>query len=184
MIDTKVSQRYAISLFQLAIEENKLDAIAADVDLIYGALKSHKELRSVIMSPIFKSDVKLSVLDSIFTGKVSVETGNFIKVVVGKGREALLESICERFFALKNEHLGIANAEIKTAFKLSEAQIDEIKNKLSAILNKKINISVKIDKEIIGGFVARVDDTVYDASVKHQLDIMRKELYQGKSELN
>ena len=184
MIDTKVSIRYAGSLFQLAIDENKLDIVAADIDLIYGALKTHKELRSVIISPIFKSDVKLSILDKIFAGKVSLETGNFIKVVVGKGREALLENICVQFIIMKNEHLGIADAEIKTAFVLTDAQLNDIKSKLSAILNKKINVSVKIDKEIIGGFVARVDDTVYDASVKHQLDVMCKELYQGKSVLN
>ncbi|MDP4114616.1 MAG: ATP synthase F1 subunit delta [Bacteroidota bacterium] len=184
MIDTKVSLRYACSIFQLAVEENKLTAIAADIDLINGAIKSHKELRSVIISPIFRPEVKLAVLDKIFSSKISIETQNFIKLVVGKSREALLESICDKFVVLKNEHLGIANAEIKSAYSLSDVQLNEIKEKLSAILNKKINVSVKIDKEVIGGFIARVDDTIYDASVKHQLDVLRKQFYKGNSALN
>lgn len=179
MIDTKVSLRYALSLFQLAIENKKLAVVAEDIDLLSSALNSHKELRMVISSPIIKPELKLSIMDKIFAGKISAETNSFVKMVITKHREALLESICEKFNEQKYEYLGIANAEVSIAYELSDNQLNEIKEKLSSILSKKINVSVKIDKEIIGGFIARVGDTIYDASVKHQLEVLRKKFYSG-----
>jgi F-type H+-transporting ATPase subunit delta len=184
MAETKVSIRYANSLLDLTSEKNNLEVISKDMELIYTAIDSSKELKRLLESPVVKSEMKQSILSEIFKNKISADSLNFIKFVVDKNREDILDSIIKKFLELRDEKLGLVRVEVKTSFDFTDEQKEKLRKRLENILNKKAHLSFIIDKTIVGGFIAKVGDTVFDASIKHQLELLRKEFLQGSVQLN
>jgi len=184
MIDYKVSYRYASSLLKMAEEKNILKDTAADAELIKKTLHENPELKRVLENPIVKPHDKVAILDEIFKSRVNNETVKFLGFIIHKNREDLLFDIFHKFVELYNEKLGIVNVEVKTAFEFDDDQKEKLKNKLENYLNKKALFNFETDKDIIGGFIAKVGDTVYDASLKHQLTLLKKQFLSGGSFLN
>jgi F-type H+-transporting ATPase subunit delta len=100
---------------------------------------------------------------------------NFINFVVDKRREQILHSIAARFLELRDEYLGIASADVITAYQFTDQQKEILKSRLEKILNKKVKLNFTIDNKLIGGFIAKIGDTLYDASMLHQLELLRKQ---------
>ncbi len=184
MAELKVSIRYANSLLDLISEKNNLEQVAKDMELVQSAITSSSQLKNLLESPVIKLEMKKNILGEIFGGKITEESMNFIKFVVEKNRENLLPGIITKFLEFKDEKLGQINVDVKTSFDFTDEQKEKLKSVLENILNKKTNLNFKVDKTIVGGFVATVGDTVYDASVKHQLELLRKEFLQGSIQLN
>lgn len=176
MADYKVSMRYATSLLDLAVEKNMMDVISADIELIVSAMAKSPDLERALENPVIRPETKSAILEQIFKSRISQETMNFIRFLVKKGREDLLYNIAGKFLELRDEELGIVNVNIQTAFELTEHQMIEIRDKIEKMLNKKTRLKIKIDPDVVGGFIAQVNDTVYDASVKHQLEILKQKL--------
>ena len=107
-----------------------------------------------------------------------------MKFIVDKHREEFLGNIIEKFLELRDAQLGIINVDVKTAFEFSEDQKLKLKNKLEKIFDKQVRLKFSIDKEIIGGFVAKINDTIYNASTKHQLEQLKKEFFKSSIQLN
>lgn len=184
MIDYKVSYRYSSSLLKMAEDKNILEKIAVDVEFITNALKENISVRRMLENPVIKSHIKTSILEEIFKSKIDKETMNFLKFVIQKDRENLLYDIFQKFVELYNEKLGIVNVDVKTAFEFDEEQKEMLKNKLEKYLNKKTRIGFTLDKKIIGGFFAKIGDTVYDASILHQLELLKKRFVASSQSLN
>ncbi|HZW37683.1 MAG TPA: ATP synthase F1 subunit delta [Ignavibacteriaceae bacterium] len=184
MVDNKVSLRYASSLMQLAMEKKNLDILSRDLERIHSDLVSHHQLLLALQNPIIKSEVKLSILKEVWKDKVSNDTISFLELIVQKGRENLLQDIAAKFIELTNKHLGIVLVEVTAAGEFTPEQDKEIKSKLKSLLNKEVKVKYKIDDSIIGGFQARVGDTVYDATIKHQLEQLRKRFLEGNTLIN
>jgi F-type H+-transporting ATPase subunit delta len=98
--------------------------------------------------------------------------------LVKKGRENLLLEISKRFLFLSNQKLNRVDVDIVSAIELDDKQKEEIKTKLEMMIEKSVIPVFKVDSSIIGGFKARFSDTVVDASVKHQLELLKKKLFQ------
>jgi F-type H+-transporting ATPase subunit delta len=184
MAETKVSSRYANSLLDLTSEKNNLDEISKDMELIQTAVRSSSELKNLLESPVIKPEVKQSILNEIFKNKISGDTLNFVKFIVDKNRESFLGSIIEKFLEFRDEKLGVVRVEVKTSFDFTNEQKEKLRRKIESILNKKAYLNFIVDKTIVGGFIAKVGDTVYDASIKHQLELLRKEFLKGSVQLN
>lgn len=184
MAETKVSMRYAGSLLDLASEKNSLDQISKDMEIVHSAIRSSNDLKKILESPVVKQEKKQSILSEIFKDKISEDSLNFIEFIVEKNREVLLQSIIEKFLEFRDLKLGIVRVEVRTSFEFIDEQKDKLKKKLENILNKKADLNFIVDKTIVGGFIAKVGDTVYDASVKHQLELLRKEFLKGSVQLN
>lgn len=180
----KVAIRYATSFLESAIEKNNLDRAAEDMLVVFNAIESSSLLRRFLENPVIKLEQKKSVLREIFEKYVSPDTLKFIEFVVDKNRENALKDIAEKFLELKDEYSGVARVEIKSAFELSSEQKKMIEQRFESLLNKKIIASYLIDEKVIGGFVAKVKDTVYDASIAHQLELLRQQLLKGSLLLN
>lgn len=174
MAETKISSRYALSFLRIAIDKNILENTASDMEMMLNAFEGSRELRRAIESPVIRSEVKETILSEIFSGKVDDESMKFIKFIVSKGRESLLPSIAKRYLELRDEHLGIVQASVFSAFELSGEQKDQLKKRFETSLGKKVIFSYQIDNSLLGGFVAKLGDTIYDASVKHQLNLLKK----------
>jgi F-type H+-transporting ATPase subunit delta len=184
MAASKVAIRYASSFLDTAIEKNLLDKVSQDFDLIYKTLNQSADLRRAIKSPIIKKETKQSIFAAVFKDKINDETFSYLDFVIGKGREEILQEILEKFFYLRDEYLGIANVHVITAFNLSSEQKEQLKQRFELILRKQIVLTYSVDEKIIGGFVAKVGDTIYNASVLHQLDLLKKQFLHGSVYLN
>lgn len=184
MINHKVAHRYAVSLLESSLEKNMLDTVSSDVETVYQSLKKSSELHRLLSNPVVKPELKISIVTEIFKAKTGSDLINFLKFVIEKGREDQLLNILEKFLSLRDEHLGIVNIHVNTAFEFTPEQSEKLKSRFENQLKKKVRLTFSIDKEIIGGFTAKVYDTVYDASVKHQLDLLKKEFLAGGNSLN
>ncbi len=184
MSEFKISKRYATSLIETAEEKNLLDSVARDVELIASTLDANRQLILMLSNPIIKPNIKFNILAEIFKSRINQETINFLKFLVEKNRENLLDSIAKIFLELRDKRLGIVNVEVKAAVAFTDDQVQNFKNNLEKFLNKKIRIIFKIDPEIIGGFVAKVNDTMFDASLKHQLGLLKKQFLQSSGSFN
>lgn len=180
----KVAIRYASSLLESSIEKKNLDLVASDMETVIKAIKSSSPLRRFLENPIVKSEVKKSVLREIFTKYLSDDTIKFIDFIVDKNREEALGEIAEKFLELKDDYTGVARVQITTAFDLSDEQKKMIEEKFSSILRKKVIASYIVDASVIGGFVAKVRDTVYDATILHQLEMLKQQFIKSSLILN
>uniref|UniRef100_A0A7V2ZL74 ATP synthase subunit delta n=1 Tax=Ignavibacterium album TaxID=591197 RepID=A0A7V2ZL74_9BACT len=180
----KVAIRYATSFLESSVEKNTLNRAAEDMKIVFDAINSSSLLRRFLENPVVKTDQKKSVLREIFEKYLSSDTIRFIEFVINKNREYALKDIAEKFLELKDEYTGVARIEIKSAFELNPEQKKMIEQRFESLLNKKIIANYLIDEKVIGGFVAKVKDTVYDASIAHQLDLLRQQLLKGSLLLN
>ena len=184
MNESKVSVRYANSLLGSATEKGSLNKVAKDMELVYSVIKASGELSRTLSSPIVKAQIKSSILEEIFKKKISKETMDFLKFVVEKNRENLLESIVNKFLELRDQKLGIVNVNVRSAVELGDDQKKKLKEKFEKLLNKKVRFNFTVDPDVVGGFVAKVGDTVYDASLKNQLEVLKKRFLKGGASLN
>lgn len=184
MANSKVAIRYALSFLDASIENNSIEKVSEDFELVYNSIRGSKDLKVALKSPVIKSETKKSVIKDIFGNKISKDALSFLDFVVNKGRESFLDEILENYFKLKDEHFGIANVQVTTVFELTIEQKELLKQRFESLLNKKVRLNYIIDEKILGGFLARVDDTVYDASMAHQLELLKKQFLNGSLTLN
>lgn len=181
---SKVAKKYANSFIDSVLEKRIVDTIVADIEFITSTFDDNPALKNVIESPVVKSIVKRSILEEIFKNRIHVEMWNFILFIVNRQRENILYDILKQLLIVKDERLGIIKIHITSSVELNERQLNELKNSFEKMLNKKVVFKTSVDSSIIGGFVARYDDTVVDASIKHQLEKLKKEFMFGGAVLN
>lgn len=179
MSTQRVAHRYASALLALTGEQKKPDAVAADLRTVLNAVDASRELRSLLSSPVIGTEKKRAVVRDLFKKKVGDMTLLYMDSIVLKGRESLLHDILKRYFVLRDEQLGIARVTVTAAAELSAKQEKELQKQLEAMTGKSVELTVTVDPAVKGGFVARVGDTVLDASVKRQLELLKQRLTQG-----
>jgi len=175
MNDSKISVRYSRALFQLALEKNSLDAVYADMELI-SELCRIPEMKELLESPIVVPSKKMRIFGAVLGDKIQKITLSLIELVIKNGREANLSAISRRFLSETKVYKGITESTITTAVKLDEKMVKEVEAFISNTFKTKVDLKQNIDKDIIGGFILRVDDAYVDASVKSKLRVIKKEL--------
>lgn len=184
MSNYNIANRYAVALMALAEDKKIVQQVSKDVELIYLALKNSKELRAALASPVIKQEMKDKVLSEVFKSKISHDSMNFIKFVVEKNREDMLYQISGRFLEVLDIKQGIVNAEVSSSNELLDTQKTKIKDKLENLTGKKVRLTFSLDNRLIGGFLIKIDDTVIDASIKRQLELLKESFKSGGVDLN
>jgi F-type H+-transporting ATPase subunit delta len=184
MAASKVAIRYAQSFLDTSIEKNILLRVADDLELVANTLSKSIELRRAIKSPVIKVETKKAILIEVFGKLLSKDSLDYLNFVIDKNREEILPEILEKFEIIKNEQLGIVKVDVTTAFDFTIEQRNQLQQKFESFLKKKAKLSYRVDTNIIGGFIAKVGDTVYNASMIHQLGLLKKEFLQGSVTLN
>ncbi len=172
---SQVAIRYAKSLLDFALERKELEAVAADMALIAKTCENSKDLQVMLKSPIIKTEKKLDVLKKIFGGEIGTLSLNFLNTIADKKRETILPEIASAFASEYRKHLGIISAEITSAVQLSDAERERAIAVVKE-LGPKVELLEKIDKNIIGGFIIRVGDKQYDASVSNRISALKTAL--------
>ncbi|CUU01419.1 F-type H+-transporting ATPase subunit delta [Candidatus Thermokryptus mobilis] len=181
MANLRIAKRYAKALFEIAEEMKKLEKITNDVVFIDSLIRSSRELQLFLKSPIIKEDKKREVLKEIFSdSRVDPVTLKFIMLLVEKKREDILHDIVKVYRQIYDEKMGIVSAEVITAVEVGERLKKKIEQKILELTGaKKVKASYRVDPSIIGGIVIRVGDTVYDASIRRRIQLLREQLIYG-----
>jgi F-type H+-transporting ATPase subunit delta len=169
MIETKVARRYAKSLIDLANEKGVLDAVNKDMKMFVEVCSQNRDLALVLSNPIVHSDKKLNILRSIFSDKMNKMTIAFFEIVIRKTREKYLIQIAKEFTEQYKYLKGIQTAEIISAVGLDDKLRKQVYEMLRNNNNSEVELIEKVDKNLIGGFVLRIDDRQYDASIASDL---------------
>ncbi len=172
-----VASRYANALLAEAIKQNNLDTIYQDVSLFESAVNDSRELRLMLKSPIISVDKKLSSLKAIFSGKVSELTMNFLFMLVKKRRESYFKNVITAFYGAYNDYKNIKLVEIISASALNEGLesriVDSIRTQLGGV---NLQVTKTIDPKILGGFVIKIGDKVFNTSLQNKLNTLKREI--------
>lgn len=170
-----VASRYAKSLLDLSLEQNVLDATIGDLETFESALSS-KDLVYLLKSPIVKTERKISIYREIFGGKMAKLSNDFFELLFKKNRESAIPAIITEFKEQVNRHRGISSVTVISASPMDESVLAQIKASLAASSETldQIDVETEVDPALIGGFKLKIGDKLYDASVAHRLEQMRK----------
>lgn len=178
-----ITNRYASALLSQADESNQFEQVTSDIELIHDTIAGSKELKVVLESPVISEEKKLSILNELFSSRVSKESMNFLRLVVEKKREEFLFAITKRVLEHRDEKMNIAPASVTTAFALDESDKEQFQESMENYTGKKIRASYKVDENIIGGFLIKIKDKMLDASILQQLNILKKRLIKSDQTL-
>jgi F-type H+-transporting ATPase subunit delta len=173
MSNLRIANRYAEALMKTAEETHVLKNVSDDLTVVQRIIKESREFQLFLKSPVVKKEKKQKVLEAAFGKSIQPLTLQFLSLLTEKGREDVLLSIIEAFFRLQDEILGIVHVHVRAATDLSEQQKTQLKQRFETYSKKKVRIDVSLDKQLIGGFIANVGDTMFDGSVKRQLELLR-----------
>ncbi|MCE2494992.1 MAG: ATP synthase F1 subunit delta [Flavobacteriales bacterium] len=170
-----VKQRYAKSLLDLALDLNQVEEVHADMQLLLAIAADSRDLTMMLRSPIIKPDYKIAVFTKLFDGKMSNLTMQFMALLAKKKREELLVEIADKFLSLYKEHRGIKTAYLSTAKELNPEVRDRVVQRLKSQTGAEVELIEKVEDDLIGGFVLRMDDKQIDASMRGALKKIARE---------
>ncbi len=176
----KVANRYAKALFTLAVETNQLDTVIKDMKLIQAV--DHEEFRRVIGSPIISGDKKADLFRAVFGNRISELTSKFFNLVFQKGRVTSLSEIRQEFENQYRAYKKIRIMKLTTAVDVSDEVKEDIRQRVQNIerfRGSTLQLEHSVDESIVGGFVLQVDDELYDASIRHDLNFIRKQFVEN-----
>ena len=167
-------KRYAQAVFEIALESNKLKEWQSNLTKI-AKLVQDNEFVSLAENPKIQFDLKTKLVQERL-GKINPMALNLVYLIISKGKLKTASLISEEYDRLLNEHYGIENAEVTTAIPLNDAEKERLGHHLEAIVGKKVSINIQVDPDILGGFIARIDDSLIDGSIRHKLEMLKKRL--------
>jgi len=172
---TKLASRYAKAFFEFAQEYNQVERISKDFLLINKVFQENKNLQTVINSPIVRVDKKINIIREVFQQHIIDITLKYLLLILRKGRELHLDIICDEYVKLYKKYKNIITLDVYSASELDNNSIDIIKNKVANHTNAEIEIIKHVRPKLIGGVLFKFNDYYYDASIRKQLDRIKKE---------
>jgi F-type H+-transporting ATPase subunit delta len=170
-----IAQRYSTALFEIAKEEENYEKYYEDLKRFSAVVQANPNLREVLFNPVFERDEKKAVVGEILQGIGMADlSANFLKLLVDKGRISILDEIVNAYQQLMDQVLNKARVSVKTAFPLSDDMAAQIKRTMENLTKKQVEMVIEQDPSLIGGIVVKVGDTLYDGSVKAQLNKIRE----------
>ncbi len=171
---SRAAIRYAKAILDIAQTSGKAEAVNNDMKSIVTAVAESKELKDFLSSPVIKMDVKKSAISEIFSN-VQTETQSLFNLLFANKRYEILESIAVQYTKLYDVSNGVEVAKVTTAFPITAELETKVLAKIAEFSNKKITIENIVDSSIIGGFILRVGDQQYNASVAGKLGELKRE---------
>ena len=172
-----ISKTYGEALFELAVEENKVDVFADEIRAILDILNQNPDFVNLLNHPKISKEEKLQVVEEVFGGKVSKEIQGFLNIIVAKERNKEIMAIMEYFLDEVKALKGIGVCYVTTPMELKEAQKEAVVKKLIDTTNfKEMEMNYQIDETLIGGMVIRIGDRVVDSSIQTKLSKLEAQL--------
>ncbi len=175
MRESRAAIRYAKAVLSLSTDLKQADKVNEDMLLIYSTIDGSKELQSLLKSPVLKSKVKKSALLAVFSN-ITKTSQSLIDQLIDNKRLAILSEVAKQYTILFDLSKGSEIAKVITAVSLTKELEQKILVKVKEITGKNVTLESTIDPTIIGGFILRVGDKQFDASISGKMNNLRREL--------
>ena len=172
-----VAERYASSLFALALEEGAIPGVATALDNFQGMIDDSTDLQRLIKSPVFSAEEQLKAVDAILAkAGISGLAANFIKVTASNRRLFAVPGMIKAFREIHARHRGEVSADVTTAHALTAAQETELKAALKGVTGKDVTINAAVDPTILGGLIVKLGSRQIDTSLRTKLSTLKLSL--------
>ena len=175
MSNSRAAIRYAKAILETATTKNVADVVGIDMVLIEKTISTNIELKSFIENPTIKVSVKENALLAVFSS-INDTTKSLFKLLAINKRFEILENIASEYTKQINHVNGFETAIVTTAFAMDESLQAQVSAKIATFSDKKISIQNVVDSSIIGGFIIKIGDKQYNASVANRLQVLKREL--------
>jgi F-type H+-transporting ATPase subunit delta len=166
--------RYATALFELALENNAMDAVKADLDRFDTLVAESGDLARLVRSPVFSADIQGKALGAVLD-KVGIGglTAQFLKVITANRRLFAVRDMIKAYRTLVARHKGEVTAQVTVAEPLKDAHRAAITDALKSVTGKDVGLDVKVDPAIIGGLVVKLGSRMVDSSLRTKLNSIK-----------
>ena len=176
MSSTRAAIRYAKALLEIADSKNANSEVSADMALIASTIKTNSELSSFIQNPLVSLEAKKNVISEVFAS-VDPVTKSIFRLLLENKRFEILESIAVEYKKLFDNKNGVEVAIVTTAIPMDAALESKVSAKIATISSsQKITIENIVDPAILGGFILKIGDKQYNASIADRLQVLKREL--------
>jgi F-type H+-transporting ATPase subunit delta len=170
-IQASLAGRYAIALFELAQERDQLDAVAASLAALTQALAESDDFRTLTTSPLIGRDEAVrAVAAAAEAMRLDPVTTNFVGVLARNRRLTQLGGVIRAFNTLAARHRGEINAEVTSAHRLDDGQVEAIRKNLRTRMGRDIAVDLNVDPAILGGLVVKIGSRRIDGSIRTKLN--------------
>ena len=174
-MQNEVASRYGLALYQLAKERNKISSWQEEVKELISVFNKNADFIVVLSSSFLSKEEREQILADTLKG-VSEEIVDLLKIVIENHRTSMMLEVLESFNSYCNQHNGVIEGYLYSSMRLDESRIKQIEDKISKKENQKVELKNIVDPSILGGVKVVIHDRVYDGSLKHYLDNMKKDL--------
>lgn len=172
-----VARRYATALADVVTARGEAHEVQSELSAWEQMMQSNPQLLEVFSNPTIPYEQKRNVLNALLArARVRPTTANFLQLLLQNQRLADLGEINRRFALVLDERSGVVSAEVTTARPVPRASQDALRAKLAQLTGKNVRLSFTTDEELIGGMVTRIGSTIYDGSVRNQLQRVKETL--------
>ena len=175
MKDARPALRYAKALLNLAKESKVESKVNADMQLIASTITNNNDLMILLNSPVIKASDKLKVLKNLFSTKIETVSLGLFDLLQENKRMNMLLSIAKQYSIIYDFLKRVQVAKVTTAVPLTKELETKVMDKIVELTGNKANLENIVNPSILGGFILRVGDVQYDASISNQLNELRKE---------
>jgi F-type H+-transporting ATPase subunit delta len=175
-MDSLIRVRYAKAFFQSAKEKKLLGELKTDIENILSICNNSPEFIGLLNSPVVKTRQKSELISQIFKSQVNELTLKFLILITENKREAEIPGICRNFLEMTRKDQNIKTATLITADEISIETTEKIRKIVEKETGAGIELSSRINPDLIGGLILRIDDKQYDSSVASQLKKIRQQL--------
>ena len=202
MQSTTSSKRYAQAVFEIATAKKELERRRASLERVAELMKDPElaselghdkrnewqsdlrkiadlvddsEIVSLLENPKLQFDLKAKLVQERL-GEMNPLALNLTYLLIAKGRLKSARQIASEYERLVNNYRGIKHAEVITAIPLDDSSKERLSQRLETMMGKRVSISLNVDPDILGGFIARIDDTLIDCSIRNKLGELKKSL--------
>lgn len=172
-----IAGRYADALFDLALEDGALATVEKDLAGLRAAIDASPDLKAFLASPLYEAEDQRRAIGALAErAGYSPLTKNFLGLIASNRRLFALEAVIAAFFARLAAHRGEVSAEAVSAVALNAEQARRLRTEIEAVVGKAVNLSTRVDPELLGGLVVKVGSTMIDSSLKTKLNRLRSVL--------
>lgn len=167
--------RYARAILNLAKESGLETEVNADMQFINATISENDDLQTMLKSPVIKAADKKKVLNAIFTDKVNAVSLGLFNLLEENKRMVMLQPIASQYTIIYDYLKSMNIAKVTTAVALTKEMEEKVLNKVVELTGNKTSIENTVDPSILGGFILRVGDMQYDASISNNFNELRRE---------
>jgi F-type H+-transporting ATPase subunit delta len=178
MTNRTAAARYARALFDVSVQDRDLKQVEADLARTLALIEGHETLRRVLLNPAIPTPRKQAIVTELVNrlDDLLPPVAKLVTLLAERDRLGTLTDILDAYRSRLMSHLGVVNATVTTAHALSAERTADIERTLTTASGRQVILTTEVEPALLGGLVAKLDSTVYDASVARNLERIRQTL--------